>query len=451
MTESNDVNEAILLVDDNPTNLQLLLETLDGRGFQLMAARDGKSALSIARKVCPNLILLDIMMPGIDGYEVCRRLKDDPATQDIPVIFLSALNDTKDKVKGLNLGAVDYVSKPFQPAEVIARVHTHLTINNLKKSLAEKNKTLEEVNDLLEERVKKRTAELASLNDIYERFVPREFLSLLEKKSILEIRPGDQIKQEMTVMFADVRGWSTLSESMSPQENFGFINAYLRRVSPEIKRHNGFIDQYYGDGVMALFPGSPDDAVMAGIAMHEAVGKYNEERERDGLQPIGIGIGLHLSDLMLGIIGSEERMQGAVVSDAVILTSRLEGLSKIYGSLITTSELTLTHLKDPDRFKHRFVDKVLVKGRQEPVSVHEIFDGDPPAVIALKERTKDDFEQGLCLYYDRNFSEASVKFNRVLENHPEDRAARIYLKRSAKYMVTGVPHDWTGVEVLTKE
>ena len=108
-------------------------------------------------------------------------------------------------------------------------------------------------------------------------------------------------------------------------------------------------------------------------------------------------------------------------------------------------------LKDPDRFKHRFVDKVLVRGRKEPVSVYEIFDGDPPAVIALKERTKDDFEQGLCLYYDRNFSEASVKFNRVLENHPEDRAARIYLKRSAKYMVTGVPHDWTGVEVLTKE
>jgi DNA-binding response OmpR family regulator len=442
--------DQILLVDDNATNLQVLYQTLDGRGYKLLVAKDGEGALTIVNKANPSLILLDIMMPGIDGYEVCRRLKDDPATRDIPVIFLSALNDTKDKVKGLDLGAVDYVSKPFQPEEVIARVNTHLTISNLKKSLAEKNKALGEANDLLEERVRQRTAELASFNDVYERFVPREFLNLLEKKSILEIRPGDQIKQEMTVMFADVRGWSTLSESMSPQENFGFINAYLRRVSPEIKKHNGFIDQYYGDGVMALFPGSPDDAVMAGIAMHEAVGEYNKEREANGFQPIGIGIGLHLSDLMLGIIGSEERMQGAVVADAVNLTARLEGLTKIYGSSITTSELTLTHLKDPNRFKHRFVDKVLVKGRQEPVSVYEVFDGDPPAVAQLKEQTKESFEEGLRLYYDRKFSEASVQFNKVLGKNPEDKTARIYLKRSANYMVNGVPEDWTGVETSTK-
>ena len=108
-------------------------------------------------------------------------------------------------------------------------------------------------------------------------------------------------------------------------------------------------------------------------------------------------------------------------------------------------------MKDPDRYKHRFVDKVQVKGKKDPVSVHEVFDGDPPAVIELKERTKDDFEQGLCLYYDRKFSEASVKFNRVLEKHPDDRAARIYLKRSANYMVNGVPDEWTGVEVLTQK
>jgi two-component system sensor histidine kinase ChiS len=184
--------------------------------------------------------------------------------------------------------------------------------------------------------------------------------------------------------------------------------------------------------------------------MHKAVGKYNEERERDGFQSIKIGIGLHLSDLMLGIIGSEDRMQGTVIADAVNLTARLEELNKIYGSSIITSELTLTHLKDPDKFKHRFVDKVLVRGRKAPVSVYEIFDGDPPLVVKLKEQTKESFEEGLRLYYDRKFSEASVMFNGVLENHPGDQAARIYLKRSAKYMVTGVPNDWTGVEVLSE-
>jgi two-component system sensor histidine kinase ChiS len=310
---------------------------------------------------------------------------------------------------------------------------------------------LENQNEILEQKVKERTAELVELNTTLERFVPREFFSLLGKKSILEINLGDQIKQQMTVMFADIRGWTSLSESMSPQENFNFINAYLRRVSPVIKQHNGFIDQYYGDGVMALFPVSPDDAMMAGIAMHAGVVEYNKEREKEGFRPIGIGVGLHTGDLMLGIIGSEDRMQGAVVADAVNLAARLEGLTRIYGSSITLSEPTLSHLKEPDKYNHRFVDKVQVKGKREPVSVHEVFDGDPQPVVELKEQTKARFEEGLRLYYERKFSESSVQFNQVLEKNPEDKAARIYLKRCANYMVKGVSENWTGVETSIKE
>jgi two-component system sensor histidine kinase ChiS len=238
---------------------------------------------------------------------------------------------------------------------------------------------------------------------------------------------------------------------MTPQQNFSFINAYLRRVSPVIKEHNGFIDQYYGDGVMALFPGTPDDAVRAAIAMHRAVDEYNQARAKEGFRPIGIGVGLHIGNLMLGIIGSEDRLQGAVVADAVNLTARLEGLTRIYGSSITLSELTLSHLENPSVYRHRFVDKVQVKGKKEPVSVYEVFDGDPPSIKELKEQTKESFEEGLSLYYDKRFSEASVQFNQVLQGNPEDKAARIYLERSAHYMVQGVPEDWTGVEALTKK
>jgi sigma-B regulation protein RsbU (phosphoserine phosphatase) len=137
-------SESILLVDDNPTNLQMLFQVLEKSvGCKLLVAKNGETALTIARKTRPDLILLDIMMPGIDGFEVCRRLKADPATLPIPVIFLSALDETADKVKGLQLGAVDYVSKPFQAEEVVARVNTHLTIHRLNREVQNRRDQLE--------------------------------------------------------------------------------------------------------------------------------------------------------------------------------------------------------------------------------------------------------------------------------------------------------------------
>jgi len=443
-----DKKPKVLIVDDTPENIQILMGTLKDQ-YAIVAAINGEKALKMAvAEPRPDLILLDIMMPGMDGFEVCRRLKSDPETRDIPVIFLSALDDTANKVKGFATGAVDYISKPFQPEEVHVRVNTHLTMSLLKQNLAEKNNELRMYTELLEERVKERTAELASLNNVYERFVPREFIDLLQKNSILEISLGDQVSRKMTVMFADIRGWTTLLEKMTPEEAFSFINAYLRRVSPVIKDCNGFIDQYYGDGVMALFPETPDDAVRAAVRMQETVAEYNKERERTGFGPIGIGIGLHRADLMLGVIGSEDRMQGAVVADAVNLAARIEGLNKMYGSYVSLSDETLSAMKESDRYRHRFIDKVRVMGREDSVTVYEVFEGDPESVASLKEQTKPSFESGIQLYYGKKFSEASVHFNQVLETNPGDLAARIYLKRCANYMVNGVPPDWTGVETL---
>jgi sigma-B regulation protein RsbU (phosphoserine phosphatase) len=152
--------ESLLLVDDNPTNLQVLYQTLETTGCKLLVAKNGETALSIAQKASPDLILLDLMMPGIDGFEVCRRLKTNPATAAIPVIFLSALTDTKDKVQGLQLGAVDYVSKPFQPDEVIARVNTHLTIHRLKREVEKKKDALE--------------SELKIVSDVQRRLLPKK-------------------------------------------------------------------------------------------------------------------------------------------------------------------------------------------------------------------------------------------------------------------------------------
>ena len=146
-TTMNDTNtsdeERILLVDDNPLNLQVLMETLQSRKSRLLVAKNGEAALTISRKTHPDLILLDIMMPGMDGYEVIRQLKAEEKTADIPVIFLSALDQTGDKVKGLELGAVDYVTKPFQAEEVLARVDTHLTIHRLRREVQQQKDQLE--------------------------------------------------------------------------------------------------------------------------------------------------------------------------------------------------------------------------------------------------------------------------------------------------------------------
>jgi two-component system sensor histidine kinase ChiS len=154
---------------------------------------------------------------------------------------------------------------------------------------------------------------------------------------------------------------------------------------------------------------------------------------------------------MLGIIGSEDRMQGAVVADSVNLAARIEGLNKMYGSYVSLSDETFFSMKEPDRYRHRFIDKVRVKGREDAVTVYEVFEGDPEGIAGLKEQTKPEFESGLQLYYGKKFSEASVHFNQVLEKNPEDLAARIYLKRCANYMVKGVPSDWTGVETLLEK
>ena len=159
MPKNNNKRETLLLVDDNSTNLQVLRQTLQGIDCKMLIAKNGERALSIAVEDHPDLILLDIMMPGIDGFEVCRRLKEDPATEAIPVIFLSALTDTKDKVQGLQLGAVDYVSKPFQPDEVIARVNTHLTIHRLKREVEHKKDELEH--------------ELEVVSDVQRRLLPK--------------------------------------------------------------------------------------------------------------------------------------------------------------------------------------------------------------------------------------------------------------------------------------
>src|ERR671933_1027978 len=274
------------------------------------------------------------------------------------------------------------------------------------------------------------TNELFQLNQAFSRFVPRQFLQLLNKKSLVDVQLGDQVQQEMSVLFSDIRDFTTLSESMTPQENFQFINAFLSRMEPAIIENKGFIDKYIGDAIMALFGGTADEAVKAGIAMLQHLFDYNQHRIKSGYAPINIGIGINTGSLMLGTVGGKHRMDSTVISDAVNLASRLEGLTKKYGVSLLISGQTLARLHNPMEYSLRFVEQVKVKGKSKAVAVFEVFDGDKLPIKEGKLATKTIFEEGLWLYHQHCFSEAAKRFKEVLSMNPRDTVAQIYFERS---------------------
>ncbi|MEZ4773890.1 MAG: adenylate/guanylate cyclase domain-containing protein [Bacteroidia bacterium] len=291
-------------------------------------------------------------------------------------------------------------------------------------------------------------SELSKINTAFGRFVPHEFLRSLGHNSVLDIKLGDCVEKEVTVLFSDIRSYTTLSEQMTPRENFHFLNAYLGRVGPIIKNNGGFVNQYFGDGIMALFLDDPSDALNAAIAIQQELINYNQSRIQKGRQPIRTGIGLHTGSLMMGVIGDTLRMDAGVVSDTVNTASRMEGLTKYFDVSVILSETTCRHTEDAAL---RYLGKVQVKGRVAPLGVYESFEGESPNVRKLRQQTLSDFTDGLQAYFDRNFAAAASAFDRVLAVDPEDTAAQKYLHNSQMNLIEGVAEDWNGVELMIEK
>jgi len=289
------------------------------------------------------------------------------------------------------------------------------------------------------------------LTESYSCFVPKEFLQFLEKESIIDIKLGDNIQKEMTILFSDIRSFTRLSEKMTPQENFNFINNCLSRIGPVVRNNNGFIDKYIGDAVMALFPHKIEDAIKAAVGMQRVVEIYNKHREKSGYEPIKIGIGINTGIMMLGTIGEEKRMEGTVISDAVNLASRLEGLTKIYGASIIVSNKTLEGLESRSDFNHRFLDRVQVKGKKKWVEIYEIFDSDGTDLVEMKLKTKQDFEHGIMLYQEQKFDEALDYFKQILKQNKRDKAAELYVKWCENSQKYGLPEGWEGVSAKDQQ
>ncbi len=300
----------------------------------------------------------------------------------------------------------------------------------------------------LADAVQQSRARSEALLHAYGRFVPHEFLRLLGKASILDVKLGDQTEKVMTTLFSDIVGFTSLSESMTPFENFNFINSYLRRMGPQISSRGGFIDKYIGDGIMALFPDRPDDALHAAVGMQSVLVEYNGHRRKSGYRPIALGVGVNAGSIMLGTVGEEARMDGSVISDAVNLCSRLQGLTRIYGSAILTTGQTLKMLDIPARFHCRFIDRVHVRGRKETVLLFEVLDGEPEEQRALKLSYRPDLASALRLYYARDFKGAREIVERLSGLNPADEILRIYRKRCDLLINLGVPEGWQGIEEI---
>jgi len=297
------------------------------------------------------------------------------------------------------------------------------------------------------DRIQDEKARQAALHKAAARFVPGEFLKLLGKESIESVQPGDQAALTMTVLFSDIRGFTALAEKMSLEQVFKFLNSYLERMRPEIASVGGFIDKYIGDAIMALFPGRPDDALAAAIAMQRKVPEYNTHRANSGFAPIGIGIGVHAGPLMLGTIGDSARMDSTVISDAVNLSSRLESLTRRYGAGILTSGETVKGLSEPGRFRFRFVDRVRVYGRADTTMVFECLDGDPDEVRERKLSYSGEFARALRFYYKASFKEALDIIVPLSREHGDDMVLHLFRQRCDRHLRKGVNVGWD-VETL---
>ena len=413
--ETSDIR--ILVVDDEPINQQVLKNHLAPKGFQITQAMNGEEAIQAIKEKEPfDLVLLDVMMPRMSGFEVCQKIREQYLISELPVIMVTAKDQLQDVVQGLSLGANDYLPKPFQKEELLARVKTQLDLHRI--------------------------------FGVADRFVPNEFLQSLNRERITDVALGDHTEQVVTVMFADIRGYTSLSEKMTPAENFRFVNAFNGRMGPEITKHNGFINQYLGDGIMAIFPKTSEDALRSAIDMQRRLMQYNGKRQAQNRKSIQVGIGLHTGSLIMGIIGDQNRMDAATIADTVNTASRLESLTKYYRASILLSEDSFRQMVVQKEFHFRYLGKVQVKGKKEPVGIYECINGDVPELMEQKLQTMVDFERGLSHFFAKEFPEAAGAFNQVLKGSSADYTARLFLNKASQYTIEGVAEGWTGVEVM---
>ncbi|MFY9258882.1 MAG: adenylate/guanylate cyclase domain-containing protein [Gallionella sp.] len=366
----------ILAVDDTPINLTMLNEILKPH-YRVKVANNGSKALEIAASTLPDLILLDVMMPGIDGYEVCRRLKANPATHHIPVIFLTSKTEVEDEETAFAAGAADFIHKPISPPIVLLRVKNHLEIKFL--------------HDYLQSQSEQERSQKIQLMQIFSKHVSHEIAETMwqQRDQFLNDRRPPPQQVTATVMFTDIRGFTTISEQLAPHTLFDWLNQYMNVMSKIVIEYHGVVNKYIGDAIMAVF-GMPssrtnndhvaEDALRAvdcALAMRDAIGQLNLDFVKRGLPPVGIRIGIFTGEVAAGTLGSSERLEYTVIGDTVNTAARLEEVRDVAENntldqdcRILIGETTLRYLDT--HYHTQFVRHIVLKGKKEPVAVFNL-------------------------------------------------------------------------------
>jgi adenylate cyclase len=341
----------VLVADDNANSRQLVKDIVEMSGYEPILAIDGPSALEAAQKQSPDLIILDVNMPGMSGFEVCSILKSDTLLAQIPVLMLTAQADIDNRVTGLGLGADDYMAKPFSPRELTARINARLRV----KAEADELRQTKEM-----------------IRATFQRFVaPSVVEKLLQDPA--QVKLGGQL-QQLTVMFSDLEGFTSISERTQPEKLLGILNEYHTLVVKVVQSFNGTIDKFIGDGVMALYnaPLHYDDhalrAVRTALHIRDSLPEFYEQFEPEYRMKINFGI--HTGVAVAGTVGTPETMSFTAVGDTVNLASRLQGISR--GGQILISQGTYNHIQNAVRANPIGLQNV--KGRVEPVMIYEILE-----------------------------------------------------------------------------
>ncbi|MEO5362393.1 MAG: response regulator [Magnetococcus sp. DMHC-8] len=457
----------ILIVDDSRSvrlRVRQILEGAEQTRFEVIEAVDGGEALKFLEKtpvtLLPDLILLDRNMPNVSGDACIHFLKSDPVWKHIPVIFLTAQADKAEVVKGLSLlGCNDYLPKPFDVGEMLARVKTQVSLKkaedenrkltrDLEKALDAQRKAYAELKNTKIELAE--TQAVAVMTRVFEKFVPKQFLQRIAINGIENITSGTVQAHRITTLFSDLRSFTTISEGMTPQELFAFLNEYLAQMQGPIDQHDGFVDKFIGDAIMALFDQESDaqatSAVMAAIGMQQQLVRWNATRKGPPHLPVASGIGIHTGEVMLGTLGNKTRIDSTVIGDAVNLASRLEGLTKYYGVRIIISGDTWHHL-DQNAFAARELDRVAVKGRSAPVAIHEIYQDLEEEALRRHRRLSEQFATALALYRNRRWEQARKQFHECVKNSG-DAASTLFIHRCEHYSKSPPPDNWDGSFVM---